>query len=150
MSFPIGVTRWIHNELNLGVSTGTDTIHRRRSFNASATNWITSRYVTTSVPPMSNVSPTVRGSARHSTRYLSTSPTAIGWHFVDTHRGVTITGNRSTRYRKISNDADPEPTIIAARNTVTFTPVDDSSASTSRRDRRCSDSPVPVSPNPPR
>ena len=42
------------------------------------------------------------------------SRTAVGWQRVSTHLGVTMTGSTSTRYRSISNDAEPEPMITAA------------------------------------
>ena len=48
---------------------------------------------------------------------------AIGWMRVKTHRGQIITGSRSVRWRIISNDRLPEPTMIAARNSVTGTPA---------------------------
>ena len=41
-----------------------------------------------------------------------------------TQRGVTMTGSRSTRYRRISKEALPEPKIIAALRTVTGTGPD--------------------------
>ncbi len=74
----------------------------------------------------------------------------MGCASVDTHRGVIMIGNRSTRYRRISNDAEPEPMIMAARNTVTGTEPDARAVSTSRREARCSLSLSPISPKPPR
>ena len=47
----------------------------------------------------------------------------IGWQRVPTQRGVIMTGRRSVRWRRISNDALPEPMIAAARNSVTGTPA---------------------------
>ena len=75
---------------------------------------------------------------------------ATGWHSVVTHFGVTITGSLSTRYRRISNEAEPAPMIIAARKVVTGTPLEASSFSTCLRDRRCSLRSDPISPRPPR
>ena len=46
---------------------------------------------------------------------------AIGWQRLSTHRGVTMTGSTSTRYRSISKLAEPEPMMIAARSSVTGT-----------------------------
>ena len=46
---------------------------------------------------------------------------AMGCTGVWTQRGVSITGRRSTRYRRISKAAPPEPKIIAARR-VSFPP----------------------------
>src|ERR1035438_9412740 len=63
---------------------------------------------------MSKTPPVVSGTASTPTRYVSTFWTAIGWHGVLTHFGVIMTGNRWTRYRRISKDAEPEPMIIAA------------------------------------
>jgi hypothetical protein len=65
-----------------------------------------------------------------------------------THFGVIIIGNLSTRYRNISKDAEPEPIIIAARSTVTGTPVEASAVSTSRREGKCLLKFAPVSPSP--
>ena len=69
------------------------------------------------------IPPVVSGTVNAPARYSITLLTAIGWHGVLTHFGVIMIGNRSTRYRKISNDAEPAPTIIAGRSTVTGTPV---------------------------
>ena len=54
----------------------------------------------------------------------------IGWQRVLTQRGVIMIGRRSVRFRRISNDALPEPMTMAARNSVTATPWEASSAPT--------------------
>ena len=51
-------------------------------------------------------------------RYFSTSSTAIGWAFVETHFGVVITGSFSTRFRIISKLALPDPMITPARTQI--------------------------------
>ena len=84
------------------------------------------------------------------TRYRSTSRTAIGWIRLCTHRGVTMTGSRSVRYRSISNDADPEPMITAACSTTAGTPDRRKTSPTSLRDARCGDSATPAGCSPPR
>ena len=99
---------------------------------------------------MSKTPPVVSGTASTPTRYVITFWTAIGWHGVFTHFGVIMTGNRWTRYRRISKEAEPEPMIIAARSTVTGTPAEASAPSTSRREDRCLLRCEPVSPRPPR
>ena len=78
------------------------------------------------------------------------SAIAIGWVGVDTHRGQTITGSRSTSARIVSNAALPAPTTIAARIEVTGTGPSASTRSVSSRERRCSDSSGASSPSPPR
>ncbi len=65
---------------------------------------------------------------------------AIGWIRLRTQRGVIITGSRSVRYRSISNDADPEPRMTAARRTTVGTPDPRRMSATSARERRCLDS----------
>jgi hypothetical protein len=67
-----------------------------------------------------------------------------------THRGVTITGSRSVRYRSISKDAEPEPMITAARSTVVGTPLASRISPTSLRESRCSLSSSPSGYSPPR
>ena len=99
---------------------------------------------------MSNVSPAVRGSPRQPTRYRTTSRMAIGSHRDDTHRGATIAGRRRVRSRMISNDAEPDPMITAARSSVTGTPAVRSAAPVSWRLRRCSDSSSSAPPSPDR
>ena len=47
-----------------------------------------------------------------------TSTMAMGWQRVLTQRGATITGSFSARSRTISKEADPEPTMMEARRTV--------------------------------
>jgi hypothetical protein len=47
---------------------------------------------------------------------------AIGWQRVASHFGQIMIGRRSVRWRIISNDRLPEPTITAARNSVTRAP----------------------------
>ena len=42
----------------------------------------------------------------------------MGWHLVLTHFGATITGNFSAKSLIISNDAEPDPMIIAALKKV--------------------------------
>ena len=76
---------------------------------------------------------------------------AMGCTGVWTQRGVSITGRRSTRYRRISKAAPPEPRIMAARKKVVGTVPDWRIRATSKRERRCSlrlGSSAP--PNPPR
>ena len=59
---------------------------------------------------------------------------AIGWQRVwVTHRGVTMTGSTSVRWRNISNDALPEPMMTAARSSTTGTGPDASTRPTSCR-----------------
>ncbi len=67
-----------------------------------------------------------------------------------TQRGVIMTGRRSVSVRIISNESEPEPTMIAARNSVTGTPDSRSTSPTSCRERRCSERSASGSPNPPR
>ena len=74
----------------------------------------------------------------------------IGWQRVATHRGVIMTGRRSVRCRRISNDALPEPMITAARNSVTGTPAAASSAPVSCRLARWCERSASSSPRPPR
>jgi len=62
--------------------------------------------------------------SRARVRYSSTSAIEMGWHRVDIQRGVSIAGMPSVRYRMISNEMLPEPTMTAARNSVTGTPVE--------------------------
>ena len=57
----------------------------------------------------------------------------MGWQRVSTQRGVIMTGSRSVRWRRISNEALPEPMMTAARNSVTGTPCAASSAPVSWR-----------------
>lgn len=47
---------------------------------------------------------------------------AMGCAVTRTQRGVTITGNRSTSARIISNDKLPEPMMMDAWNSITGTP----------------------------
>ncbi len=74
----------------------------------------------------------------------------IGWQRVPTQRGVIMIGRRSVRWRRISNDALPEPMITAARNSVTGTPWAASSAPVSWRLARWCDRSAESSPRPPR
>ena len=74
----------------------------------------------------------------------------IGWQRVPTQRGVIMIGSRSVRWRRISNDALPEPMMIAARNSVTGTPCAASSFPVCCRLARCFDRLVAPSPSPPR
>ena len=84
---------------------------------------IISRYVSTSVPPISTiVCCSVRWSVRPWSRYVTTSPTAIGWDRVATHLGVTITGKRFTRSMSMRKDVLPAPMTIPARNSRTGGP----------------------------
>ncbi|MGY1718214.1 hypothetical protein ACI8AG_04085 [Blastococcus sp. SYSU DS0552] len=104
----------------------------------------------TSGPPMSKQRCTSAGSRAQATRYRSTSRIAIGWIRLCTHRGVTITGNRSVRCRSISKDADPEPRTTAARSTTVGTPEPSRIAATSARERRCGESSSSAGAIPPR
>ena len=72
-------------------------------------------------------------------RYPTTFLTAIGWYGVLTHLGVIITGNRSTKYRRISNDAEPEPAAPAV-----FEPA--ASAEELKDDTEGIDVPRPIDP----
>ena len=65
----------------------------------------------------------VSGISRQPCRYPNTSFMAMGWQGVPTHRGVIITGSRSTRYLSISKEALPDPRIMAARRQVAGTPL---------------------------
>jgi hypothetical protein len=114
-----------------------------------------SAYVSTSGPPMSKPrerSAGIPAGPAQATRYRSTSPIAIGWTRVRTQRGVTITGNRSVRYRSISNDADPEPMTTPARSTTAGIPLARKMSPTSVRERRWADAPAsgPPDAGPPR
>ncbi len=51
-----------------------------------------------------------------------TSSIAIGWATTRTHWGVTMIGSFSTRARIISNDNEPDPMTIEARNSMVGTP----------------------------
>ena len=75
---------------------------------------------------------------------------AMGWHSVRTQRGVIITGRCSTRLRSSSKEALPEPMMTAARNSVTGTPCEASSAPVSWRLARWAERPLAGSPRPPR
>ncbi len=77
------------------------------------------------------------------------SASAIGCVSVDTQRGITIPGSRSTSARIVSNAALPAPTIIAARSVVTGTDPDLSARAVSRLLWRCSERSA-SSPRPPR
>ncbi len=145
-----GVTRWIQYDESRGDRIGTGTMSRRRRPASSAYVRMSSRYVTTSGPPMSKVSPAVSGCSSTPSRYPSTLRIAMGWLGVPTHRGVTMAGRRSTRYRRISNDALPEPRIMAARSVVTGTGPSASTRPTSARERRCAERSGASSPSPPR
>ena len=74
----------------------------------------------------------------------------IGWQRVSTQRGVIMTGRRSVRWRRISNEALPEPMMTAARNSVTGTPCAASSAPVSWRLARWWERSASSSPRPPR
>ena len=75
---------------------------------------------------------------------------AIGWVGVETHRGATITGSRSTRATIVSNAALPRPTTTAARSVVTGTAPDERTAPVSVLLRRCAERSAASSPSPPR
>ena len=75
---------------------------------------------------------------------------AMGWLRLCTHRGVTMTGSRSVRYRSISNEAEPEPRTTAARSTTVGTPELSRMRATSARERRCGESSSPAGSSPPR
>ncbi len=108
------------------------------------------RYVRMSGPPMSKVAPAVSGAPALPTRYPRTSRSAMGWQRDSTHRGVTMTGRRSTSCLSISHDAPPWPRMMAARSVVVATSPDSRMRPVSARLRRCSDSSGPVSPRPPK
>lgn len=69
---------------------------------------------------------------------------------VRTHRGVTITGRRSVRYRNISNDAEPEPRMTAACSTAVGTGPSNRICPTSARERRYGESRCSGGTRPPR
>jgi hypothetical protein len=75
---------------------------------------------------------------------------AIGWVRLETQRGQTITGSRWTRARSISNDALPEPMIMAARSSVAGTGPPRSTSPTSWRLVRWVESRSDLRPRPPR
>ena len=79
-----------------------------------------------------------------------TSSTAIGWVGVETQRGTTMAGRFLTSWRVSSQEIPPAPTMMPARSAVTGTPVEPSSSSTSRRERRWGDSSPSSAPSPPR
>ena len=56
---------------------------------------------------------------------------AIGCAGIETQRGATITGKRSTRARIISKDRLPDPITTEARNSMTDTPEQRSISPTS-------------------
>ena len=71
----------------------------------------------------------------------------MGWVGVLTHRGHTMTGSRSVRYRTISKEMLPAPSTTAARSSTTGTPVEPRSVPTSwRLDRWVDRSLVPEAP----
>ena len=78
------------------------------------------------------------------------SSRAIGCVGVESQRGATITGSRSTRATIVSNAALPRPTMTAARSVVTGTAPDASTAAVSIRLRRWAESWGWSSPSPPR
>ena len=57
---------------------------------------------------------------------------------LSSHLGVTITGSRVVRWRSISNDAEPDPRMMAACSTAVGTPLAMSSSPTSTREARWS------------
>ena len=69
---------------------------------------------------------------------------------VETQRGQTIAGSRSTSARIVSKAALPAPTTIPARSVVTGTGPAESRSAVSARLRRCADSASDVAPSPPR
>ncbi|GHE60595.1 hypothetical protein GCM10018782_38600 [Streptomyces griseoaurantiacus] len=143
-------TQWLDSP---GVSTGTGRISRRGSPAIRAYRSIISRYVSTSGPPRSKVRLTSAGIRPAAISARSTSRTATGWTRVCTQLGVTITGSRSVRYRSISNEAEPEPMITAARSAAVGTPESSRIRPTSARDRRCGESSrsgTPAGARPPR
>jgi hypothetical protein len=75
---------------------------------------------------------------------------AIGWQWVETYLGVVITGNRSVRYRIISNDMLPCQMMIPARNSMIGTPLVRKISPTTWLDSRCGDKVISHSSNPPR
>ena len=76
------------------------------------------RYVSGSGPPISYVSPIASRRPSTPVRSSSASSRAIGWVRVSTQRGVTITGRRSTSWRRISQLMPPSPITMPARNAV--------------------------------
>ncbi len=101
-------------------------------------------------PPMSNTWPAVAGISMQPIRYASTLRMAIGWVRLETQRGQTMAGSRETSERSISNDALPEPMIIAARSSVVGTGPARSTSPTSWRLERCVESCSDRRPRPPR
>ena len=78
------------------------------------------------------------------------SASAIGCVSVETQRGMTMPGSRSTSARIVSKAALPAPTTMAARSVVTGTEPPASASAVSRRLRRCSERSAESSPSPPR
>ena len=132
-----GVTSPTHMLDTRGVSSGTFMMMRRRNPATLAYRAIISRYVSVSAPPTSNTPCTSWPARAAATRKCSMLTIAIGWVGLSTHRGVTIAGRCSVRYRSISNDAEPLPMMMPARNSMTGTPVLASTLPTERRDSRC-------------
>ena len=64
----------------------------------------------------------------------------IGWQRVVVHRGVIMTGSFSIRSLTISNEAEPEPTMIEALRVVRGILLVLSISATRFLDARCADS----------
>ena len=63
----------------------------------------------------------------------------MGGDFARTQRGVIMTGRCRTRSRITSKAAEPGPTMMPARISVTGTGCERSRSPVSRRERRCSE-----------
>ena len=104
----------------------------------------------TSGPPTSKPSPKNSSRPHEAARYATTSSSAIGWVGVETQRGQTIAGRRSTSARMVSKAALPAPTTMAARSVVTGVLPEASASPVSMRLRRCGERSGASSPSPPR
>ena len=110
----IGVTSPIHRAARLGAKTGTGKIYRFKPLNLQYCN-IKSLKVIESVP----ISILTHGFLSiERTKYFKTSLTLIGLTELLIHFGATIIGNFSLKCLSISKDADPEPIIGPAQNSV--------------------------------
>ena len=84
-----------HSEDSRGLITGVGTIVSRRGSIAARRRSMVA-YRSISGPPTSNTRPAASGGSKTSTRYRTTSSSAIGWARVATHLGVTMMRRCST------------------------------------------------------
>ena len=73
-------------------------------------------------------------SPRAAAMMCRTSVVAIGCTFFTIQLGTGVTGRRSTILRTSSNEVEPDPRMMAARNTVAGTDELRKTSSTCRRD----------------